>query len=57
MTQADKSGLAIVFSNPEPRREPQFPNGWILVRRDSQVRVRVTRDDARRPSIVSKEAA
>jgi hypothetical protein len=52
-----KSELAIVFRNPRPRRESQFPNGWMLFHRGYQVRIYVSRDAARRPTIVAKEAA
>jgi len=57
MRRINKSSLAIVFSNPQPRREPQYPNGWMLIRGDSQLRIYVSRDHASRPSIVKKEAA
>jgi hypothetical protein len=57
MPLVDKSSLAIVFSNPEPRRESQYPNGWMLIRGESQVRIYVSRDRGSRPSIVKKEAA
>jgi hypothetical protein len=57
MPLTTKSNLAIVFSNPEPRRESQYPNGWMLIRGERQVRIYVSRDDASRPSIVKKEAA
>lgn len=57
MPVINKSNLAIAFSNPEPRRESQYPNGWMLIRPHSQVRIYVSRDCARRPSIVRKEAA
>jgi hypothetical protein len=57
MSQVNKSGLAIVFSNPAPRRESQYPNGWLLFRRNFQVRIYVSRDTASRPTIVRKEAA
>jgi hypothetical protein len=57
MPLTTNSNLAIVFSNPEPRRESQYPNGWMLIRGERQVRIYVSRDDASRPSIVKKEAA
>jgi hypothetical protein len=32
ITQAEKRpDLAVVFRNDEPRREAQYPNGWILL--------------------------
>lgn len=57
MSLFKKEGLAIVFRNPRPRRESQYPNGWMLLRRNSQVRIYVSRDGAHRPTIVGKEAA
>ena len=50
MQPLNTAGLAIVFRNPEPRRESQCPDG-------RQLKIFVCRDDARRPRIVRKEAA
>jgi len=57
MTPVNRSGLAIVFSNSQPRRESQYPDRWLLLRRNLLVRIYVSRDSASRPSIVKKEAA
>jgi hypothetical protein len=57
MQPVNTAGLAIVFRNPEPRREPQYPNGWRLLTSDRQFNILVCHDDARRPRIVRKEAA
>jgi hypothetical protein len=57
MSPVNKSGLAIVFRNPKPLRESQYPNVWTLVTSDRQLKIFVCRNDARRPCIVRKEAA
>jgi hypothetical protein len=57
MPQINKSGLAIVFSNPAPQRETKYPDGWLLFRRESQVRIYVSRDTGSNPRILRKEAA
>ncbi len=56
MQPVNTVGLAIVFRNPEPRREPQI-SGWMLLTSDRQFNILVCHDDARRPRIVRKEAA
>ena len=53
----NKSKLAIVFRNAEPRREAQYPEGWILLTSECEVKVFVGRDCGNRPRIVRKEAA
>ena len=57
MKPVNTAGLAIVFRNTEPRREPQYPDGWTLLTSEGQLKVFVARDDARRPRVVRKEAA
>ncbi len=57
MQPVNTAGLAIVFRNPEPRLEPQYPDGWTLLTSDGQLKIFVCRDDARRPRVVRKEAA
>ena len=57
MKPANTAGLAIVFRNPEPRREAQYPEGWMLLSSARRLQIFVGRDDARRPRIVRKEAA
>jgi hypothetical protein len=51
------AGLAIVFRNPQPRRETRYPDGWILLSRKHQFTVLVCRDETRRPHVIRKEAA
>jgi hypothetical protein len=50
-------GLTIVVRNPQPRRESQYPDGWMLLTSDCQLKIFICRDDATRPRIVRKEAA
>jgi len=58
MTQANKAGLAVVFRNPEARRELQGSSTWLLfVRNRDDLRISVSRDGVSRPRIVRKEAA
>jgi hypothetical protein len=57
MKPVNTAGLAIVFRNTEPQREPQYPDGWTLLTSDGQLKIFVCRDDARRPRVVRKEAA
>jgi hypothetical protein len=57
MQPVNTAGLAIVFRNPELRRESQYPDGWMLFTSDRQLTIFVCRDDAERPRIVRKEAA
>ena len=57
MKPVNTAGLAIAFRNPEPRRESQYPNGWMLNTSARQLKIFVGRDDARRPRIMRKEAA
>lgn len=57
MQPVNSAGLAIVFRNPEPQRESQYPDGWTLLSSDGQLKIFVSHDDARRPRIVRKEAA
>jgi hypothetical protein len=57
MQPINTAGLAIVFRNPEPRRESQYPDGWTLLTSDGQLKIFVGRDNARRPRVLRKEAA
>ena len=58
MTQADGASLAIVFRNPEPRREMQSSSTRLLFARDrGDLRISVARNGASRPRVVRKEAA
>lgn len=57
MQPVNPAALAIVFRNPQPRRESQYPDGWTLLASDRQLKIFVCHDDARRPRIVRKEAA
>lgn len=53
----NKAGLAIVFRNPEPQRELQYPQGWSLFTSEQEFNVVVRREDGKRPRVVRKEAA
>lgn len=57
MKPLDTAGLAIVLRNPEPRREPQYPDGWMLLTSDRQLKIFVCRDVVGRPRVVRKKAA
>ena len=58
MTQSNEADLAIVFRNPEPRRELQSSSTWLLFARDrGDLRISVARDGVSRPRVVRKEAA
>jgi hypothetical protein len=57
MKPINTAGLAIVLRNAQPRRESQYPNGWMLLTSDRQLKIFICRDDARLPRIVRKEAA
>ncbi|MGA2457911.1 MAG: hypothetical protein ABSF85_10115 [Terriglobales bacterium] len=46
MKPVNTAGLTIVFRNPEPRRESQYPDGWMLNTSGRQFRIFVGRDDA-----------
>jgi hypothetical protein len=54
----EKSGLTLVWSNPQPKRELRSPNRWLLHSRDgSNFKVLVSHDGLKRPRIICKEAA
>jgi hypothetical protein len=56
--QNEKSGLTLVSSNPQPRRELQCPNRWLLLSRDGgDFKVLVSHDGVSRPRVIYKEAA
>jgi hypothetical protein len=55
MKPVNTAGLAIVFRNPEPRREAQYPEGWMLLSSDRWLQIFVGRDDARRPALFGKK--
>ncbi len=57
MQDGKTSRLAVVFRNPQPAREAQYPDGWILFSRAQQFKVVVCRDDGRHRRVVRKEAA
>jgi len=58
MTHTNEAGLAVVFRNPEPRREGQNSSTWLLCSRNREdFRVFVSCDGVSRPRIVGKEAA
>jgi hypothetical protein len=57
MQAGNKSGLAIIFTNPQPEREAQYPDGWILLTGNRQFNILVCRDGRRHPYVVQKEAA
>jgi hypothetical protein len=58
MTNIERGHLTIVTRNPSPNCEPQHPATWLLQAhgRDT-IKVRVDYDAARRPHIVSRDAA
>ena len=52
------SGLILVFSNPQPRRELQCPNRWLLHSRDQgDFKFLVSHIGVSRPRVIYKEAA
>jgi hypothetical protein len=55
MQSINQSGLAVVFRNPEPKRELQYPESWLLLTPTRQLKIFVSRDGA--PHVVRKEAA
>jgi hypothetical protein len=57
MKPLNTAGLAIVFRNTEPRRELQYPEGWMLLTSNRQLKIFVCHDVARCPRVVRKEAA
>jgi hypothetical protein len=57
MQPGNTAALAIILRNPKPRRESQYPDGWMLLTSDRRLKIFVGRDDARRPRVVRKEAA
>jgi hypothetical protein len=57
MQPVNPAGLAIVFRNPEPHRELQYPNTWLLQAERQTLKIFVVLDGAKRPRIVRREAA
>jgi hypothetical protein len=56
--QNERSRLALVCSNPQPKRELQCPNRWLLQSRDrGDFSVLVSHDEMSRPRVICKEAA
>jgi hypothetical protein len=56
--QIKTSGLTLVVSNPQPRRELQCPNRWLLHSRDGgDFKVMVSHAGMSRPRVIYKEAA
>jgi len=51
------SGLAVIFSNPEPKRESQYPDAWLLLAHGRELKIIVSHDDANHPRVVRREAA
>jgi hypothetical protein len=49
--------LAVIFKNPQPAREKQYPNGWILLSGAQEFHVEVCHDEGRHPRVVRREAA
>jgi hypothetical protein len=52
-----QNALEVVFRNQEPRREPRYPNVWLLVAAGRSVKVFVVQDGMHRPRVIRKEAA
>jgi len=57
MVKVDQSDLAIVFRNPDPRRELEDPSTWLLLKEGQVLKVVITHDAQRRPHISWTEAA
>jgi len=57
MQTVDGSGLSVIFRNPEPKRELQYPGVWLLITQDRKLNIFVSHDDATQPRVVRKEAA
>lgn len=55
--QNEKSGLTLVSSNPQPRRELRSPNRLLHSRDGSNFNVLVSHDGLKRPRVICKEAA
>jgi hypothetical protein len=56
--QIRTSGLILVSSNPQPLRELQYPNTWLMHSRDrGDFMILVLHDDLNRPHVLHKEAA
>ena len=56
--QNEKSGLTLVPSNPQPTRELQCPNRWLLHSRDEgDFGILVSHASLSRPRVIYKEAA
>ncbi len=56
--QNEKSGLTLVSSNPQPRRELQCPNRWVVHSRDGgDFKVMVSHAGMSRPRVIYREAA
>ena len=57
MEKVNQSDLAIVFRNPKPRREREYPSTWLLLAGKHALKVIVTRDAETRPHVMCTEAA
>ncbi len=57
MDQMNEAGLQIVFRNPEPRRERDYPTTWLLLVGNQTLKVVVNRGTDTRPRVIYKEAA
>ena len=56
--QINTSGLTLVVRNPQPRRELQCPNRWVLHSRDGgDFKVMVSHAGMSRPRVIYREAA
>jgi hypothetical protein len=56
--QNEKSGLTLVFTNPQPKRELQCPKRWLLHSREGgNFKFLVSHDGASSPRVIYKEAA
>ena len=50
-------GLTLVSSNPQPSRELQYPNSWLLYSHDREFRVVVSHEPGSRSRVTHKKAA
>ncbi len=56
--KTSESGLTLVSSNPQPKRELQCPKRWLLHSRDGgDFSILVSHDGSSSPRIIYKEAA
>jgi hypothetical protein len=52
VNQVNQSDLAVVFRNPKPRREGEYPSTWLLLAGGQALKVLVIRDAETRPHVI-----